>query len=157
MSKKNSIRKIIRSSFNRNEKFTASNVPKHFESVTDESIRELKARIMSRVEQEMSFDPAALEMALKSADGRFEEAYSVLEGDYGTRFSNLSSAYTDGVTTLRESIKNFQLQAAMHNTAYDKYSAANEKTNNKKLPEYLRYSEEEMSKLKQVLKELEKE
>ena len=157
MSKRNKTRKIIRSNFNRNETFTISNVPKHFESVTDESIRDLKARIMTKIEKEMSLDPGALQMGLKSADGRFEEAYSVLEGDYGTRFSNLSSAYTKGISELRNNIKNFERQVAEHNIIFDRYSEANERINGKKLPENLRFSDEEIARLKNALNELEKE
>ena len=157
MSKQNSPRKIIRSSFNRNEQFTISNVPKHFESVTDESIRELKNRIIAKVEHETSLDPGALQTSLKSVDGRFEEAYSILEGDYGTRLSNLNSAYTKGLAKLRENIRNFELQVADHNTAFDHYLEANEKLNGKKLPATLRYSDEDLQKLKQALRELEQE
>lgn len=154
--RKNKKKILIKSKFNRNEKFSVSNVPKHFESVTDAYLKHIQKKIFDKVGNNMKFTPGALEMALKSVDGEFEDAYSTLEGDYSARLTNLDSAYSGGIAKLRNIFKQYQLQVSEHNQLYARYSDANKAFNGKSLPESLAISDEEIRSIKTAIKELER-
>lgn len=154
MSKKVKPLKIAGSNFDRNEKFGLSNVPKHFESVTDEEIARLKTLVMEEVEKTSQFKPGALSDILKSVDGHFESAYSTLEGDYGVRLSNLDNVYARGLTKLRYACDAFILQIAEYNIALEKYSEANEIINGKGLPKNLTIIDDDIAKIKRIAENL---
>lgn len=154
MSKRNKVLKIRGSNFNRNEQFGLNNVPKHFDSVTDEEIERLKNIVMSEIEDASRFKPGALMETLKSVDGHFESAYSTLEGDYGTRLSNLDEVRTRSLTKLRKACDAFELQAAEHNLLFEKYSEASEKIEGKGLPARLMITDDEIDEITSIAKKI---
>lgn len=145
----------INSHFNRDEKFTINNIPKGFKSVTDETLKRLRRSAVERVERITDFKPSTLQITLQNnVDAQFGSAYNVLEGDYGTRRSNLEDVYSDGLADLNKAYKIYQLQVSQHNTAFKRYSAANKVINGEELPESLLISDEEMRKLKVAIEQL---
>lgn len=144
----------IRSNFNRNESFDISNIPKHFDSVTNESLARLKRSAIEKVENDTALKPSALQAALKSVDGQFEEAYSTLEGDYSARKTKLQAAYTQGISDVRRAFKNFELQVEEHNITFHNYSEANKAINGEPLSDSLLISHDEIKKLKEAIANL---
>lgn len=158
MKNKSSIGKgILRSEFDQEEDFDIKNVPSHFGSVTNDSLQRLQDSAVDSVEVSTDFKPGALKMALKGVDGLFENAYVILEGDYNTRRNNLNIVYTSSISDLRKNFKTFELQVEEHNVAYDKYSEANAALNGSPLAKSLRFSEEELKKLKDAIDSLGKD
>lgn len=155
MKKRNRENSEIPSNFDRDEEFTIENIPKSFESVTDEALKQLRQNAVERVERLTSFDPAALQVTLQSnIDAQFGSAYNVLEGDYGTRRANLEKAYQDGFAELDKAYKIYKLQVFNHNTAFKKYSEANKVINGEEVPDTLMVSDEEMKELDNAIKNL---
>lgn len=144
----------IRSDYDRNEHFTLNNIPKHFDSVTNESLARLKRSIIEKVENDTSLKPGALQAALKGVDGQFEEAYSTLEGDYSARKTKLQTAYTQGISDVRRAFKNYELQVEEHNIAFRNYSNANKAINGEPLSDRLMISQDEVKKLKEAINNL---
>ena len=144
----------IRSDFDRDEQFDISNIPKHFDSVTNESLARLKRSVIEKVENDTNLKPSALQAALKGIDGQFEEAYSTLEGDYSARKTKLQSAYTQGISDVRRAFKNFELQAEEHNIAFRDYSESNKAINGDYLSDSLAISRDELKKLKDAINNL---
>ena len=144
----------IHSDYDRNEQFDITNIPKHFDSVTNESLARLKRSAMDKVENDTDWKPGALQAALKGVDGQFEEAYSTLEGDYSSRRTKLQAAYTQGISDLRKAFKNYELQVEEHNIAFQNYSDANKAINGSPLSERLRISHDEITKLKEAINNL---
>lgn len=144
----------VGSNYDRNETFTVNNVPEHFDSITNESLSKIKRNAIEKVEKDTNLKPSALQMALKSIDGQFEKAYNTLEGDYSARKAKLQAAYIQGVSDLRKAFKNFELQVATHNIAFENFSAANEAYNGTPLPDDLKYSKEELDNIRNMIKEL---
>ena len=142
------------SKFNRNEVFGLKNIPKHFESVTDEEISRIKTSVIEEVSEASHFKPGALQDVLKSVDGHFESAYSTLEGDYGTRRSNLNEVYRKSMTDLQRACDTFALQAAEYNILLEKYSEANEIINGKQLPKNLAITDGDIAEIRQLIEKL---
>lgn len=156
MGKKIKPMRVAGSNFDRNEKFGLANVPKHFDSVTDDEIERLKKLVMDEVGEASQFKPGALSDILKSVDGHFDSAYSTLEGDYGTRLANLHEVYTRGMTKLIHACDAFELQAAEYNILLEKYSDASMVIDGKELPKDLSIADEKIAEIKQAVKDLDK-
>lgn len=154
MSKKIKPLKAAGSNYNRNEKFGLNNVPKHFESVTDEEIGRIKKAVMDEIEKTSQFKPGALKDTLESIDGHFESAYSTLEGDYGARLANLDEIYTRGLTSLRRACDAFALQVVEYNNSFEEYSEANKKIAGEELPKNLMITNDGISAAKQLIERL---
>lgn len=154
MRKKDKTLKAPGSDFDRNEKFGLSNVPKHFNSVTDDEIDRLKNSVMDEIERTSQFKPGALADVLRSVDGHFESTYSILEGDYGTRLSNLDEVYTRSLTDIRRACDAFALQAVEYNLIFEKYSDANMVINGKKLPKKLMMDDVKIAEIKRIVEDV---
>ena len=145
----------VTSKFDRNEKFTIENIPKSFESVTDEALKQIRRSAVERVERITGFKPSALQVTLQSnVDAQFGTAYNTLEGDYGTRRANLEKAYSDGFAELDRYYKEYKLQVVNHNIAFRQYSKANKVINGEELPDSLCISDAEMKELDDAIKKL---
>ena len=153
--KKHEPLKMSGSNFDRNESFGLGNVPKHFESVTDDEMDRIREVVLNEVEEISQFKPGALKDILQSVDGHYSSAYSTLEGDYGKRISNLDYVRNKGLTKLRKAIKVYDLQAAAHNTLFEEYSAANKVIYGEKLPERLKIENDDLDEMQFAIKELE--
>lgn len=146
--------KVPGSDFDRNERFGLNNVPKHFDSVTDDELNRIKDAVMDEIEKASRFKPGALEDNLKGADGHFESAYNTLEGDYSTRLANLDEVYTKGITGIRRACDAFELQVAEYNLLFEKYSKANIAIEGKELPNKLMIGDEKINQIKQIVDEI---
>ena len=154
MSKEIKLMKIAGSNFDRNERFGLQNVPKHFESVTDDEIERLKNLVLNETQNISQYKPGALLDILKSVDGHFDSAYSTLEGDYGTRLANLNEVYTRGISQLRHACGAFELQVAEYNIAFENYLEATKNLGNRTLPRNLMIDVEAINRIKQSVKDL---
>ena len=154
MKKKIKPLKVSGSDFDRNEKFGLNNVPKHFDSITDEELNRIKDEVMNEIEQASRFKPGALEDNLRGADGHFESAYNTLEGDYSTRLANLDEVYTKGITGIRRASDAFELQVAEYNLLFEKYSKANLEIEGKELPSKLMIGDDKLNEIKQIVDEI---
>ena len=152
--KKHEPLKLSGSDFDRNESFGLSNIPKHFESVTDDEMDRIRENVLNEVEEISQFKPGALKDILQSVDGHYSGAYSTLEGDYGKRMSNLDHVRNKGLTKLRKAIKVYDLQVAAHNALFEEYSDAIKNINGEKLPERLKISDGEINEMQSALKGL---
>lgn len=144
----------IESNYDRNEEFGLSNIPKHFDSVTNESLSKLRHSAIDKVENDTNLKPSALQMALKSVDGQFEEAYSTLEGDYSSRKAKLQDAFIQGVSDLRKAFRNYELQVEEYNIAFQNYSNANKTINGEPLSNTLKFDHDEINRMKEAIKNL---
>ena len=154
MSKKIKPLKMLGSNFDRNEKFGLNNVPKHFDSVTDEEVDRLKKSVMDEIEKTSHFKPGSLEDNLRSADGHFESAYNTLEGDYSTRLSNLDDVYTKSITKIRRACDTFELQVAEYNLLFEKFSKANMVINGEELPKKLMIDDSKFEEVKRIVDDI---
>lgn len=116
----------IISSFDRKEKFSHKNVPKHFNSVSDAGLRYLKTECSEKLNKKFPAGvvPTATKSALSIIDGEFNGAYVELEGDYTARKNNLEAAYSDGLAELMTKITEFENLVSNHNIEFKQYSKA---------------------------------
>lgn len=154
MKKKIKPLKVSGSDFDRNEKFGLNNIPKHFDSITDEELDRIKNEVMNEIEQASQFKPGALDDNLKGADGHFESAYNTLEGDYGKRLANLDEVYINGIKGIRLASDAFELQVAEYNLLFEKYSKANLAIEGKELPSKLMIGDDKINEIKQIVDEI---
>ena len=153
--KRNRSDQEVASKFDRDEEFTIENIPRSFESVTDEALKQLRQNAVERVERLAHFNPAVLQVTLQSnVDAQFGTAYNTLEGDYGTRRANLEKAYQDGFAELDKAYKIYKLQVVNHNTAFKHYSEANKIINGEELPNSLMITDKEMKELDEAINHL---
>lgn len=145
----------VESNFDRNETFSLENIPEHFDSVTEEALRETQRTALDKAGQVTEFTPGALDNALMSADGQFEGAYSTLEGDYGKRLTNLRNAYNDGLTDVRRAFQLYKSQVAEYNIALKNYSDANKVIRGSALPDNLAITDEDTKSIDRAIKGLE--
>ena len=134
----------VESNYNREESFDFDHIPSHFDSVKASSIRKIKRSAMEKVATNTDFDAGALEMALKSIDGLFGSAYKTLDGDYDARLSKIKQAYRDGLKKVRTAFRRYELQAELHNSAFDRYNKANKALNGTELSSSLMVSQREI-------------
>ena len=116
----------IKSKYKINEEFDFRNTPKKFESVTENSIRDLKAYCFDRAKStlEGDFAPGALKATLNAIVGSFNFALAQLEGDYSARRNMLENAKVSGLADVHAQVYDFERLVQDHNSAYDAYSAA---------------------------------
>lgn len=116
----------VKSKFKENENFDFRNTPKKFESISDKSMRELKAYCLGSATKNVKgeFTPNALQAILQSIVGQFNFAQARLEGDYSARKNNLENAYVTGMADVESQIFDFEKLAEEHNEAFEEYARA---------------------------------
>ena len=147
------------SAFNEREEFSFDNTPKHFNSVTERFIRRTRRRCLAAITRKYGKDnyPASAEKAmLQSIYGEFDSAYRILEGDYSSRYTNLKSAYNDGVADISLRLMNLEQSIAEHNIAFSKYAKAMKKVSSEDYPD-LSFKKESYEKLKKSIEALKME
>lgn len=153
MSKNNKI-----SNFDRNEKFNYENTPYHFDSVSAEGLKELENECAATIRDKFNdeYKPATIHAMLQIINGKFNVAYSELEGDYNARKTNLENAYSEGKKNLYDRIERFKLLVNEHNLTFDQYSESLEHATGRKPDENLRFAQSELEKLENNFKKLER-
>ncbi|MBO7720518.1 hypothetical protein J6S35_02700 [Candidatus Saccharibacteria bacterium] len=147
------------SAFNEKEDFSYDSTPKHFNSVTERYIRKIRKKCLSAISRKYAKDnyPASAEKAmLQSIYGEFDSAYRILEGDYSSRYTNLKTAYNNGVADVSFRLMNLEESIATHNIAFSEFKKAMSKISSEEYPD-LSYKKEELERLKKAVAELKKE
>ena len=93
---------------------------------------------------------------LQSIYGEFDSAYRILEGDYSSRYTNLKTAYNNGVADVSFRLMNLEESIATHNIAFSEFKKAMSKISSEEYPD-LSYKKEELEGLKKAVAELKKE
>ena len=151
--KKNN-QKMIESNFDQDESFSIDEIPS-FESVTDESIANIKNRCTDLIEEKFGgYEPGALKAMLEVINGEFDEAYKILENDYAIRKNNLGLAYSAGEADLKNEIDNFPLKMAEHGAKLKRYNDYNMRLVGVDLPKELDIDSEHFEELKNKFEEL---
>lgn len=149
----------IKSKYNNDESFDYRSVPKHFLSVTDGSLEQLRKYCLrtSEFENNGDWEPSALESMLRGVLGRFDQAHARLEGDYSSRKSNLQNAYISGVAEVEEMLLTLESDIAEHNILFSDYAEAYEKFTGKKIGVNLKYDDSKLTEMKNRFDKLSKE
>ena len=140
--------KLIKSNFNRNEKFTCKNIPKHFDSITEQSIRNVKKYCAQVVRNKYNSEHTArtLRAMIETIDGNFDQLYAQLEGDYAARIGNLSECKLEQINKTKTNLTNFSLTIVNHNNAFENFKENVETFNGNKVDESLKYPNAKLEK-----------
>ncbi len=146
----------IKTKFKANESFDYRNVPTRFETVTEQSIRDLRAYCIRRntVSYKGEFEPGALKNMLQAVSGQFNHAYTQVDADYSARRNNLESAYQDGLADIQEQIMNLEALIDEHNNLFQDYADAYENISGRRPKKSLNYDDAKLEKIKESYKEL---
>lgn len=114
----------IRSKFNREEKFNYQQTPKHFESITDYSIKVLKRNSVKTVSAMYNgeYPPQSLQAMVETINGNFDIAYAQLEGDYGARKTNLKQAFINGLADLKGILEEYKEVSKQYEEKFNEYA-----------------------------------
>lgn len=146
----------IKSNFKRNEAFDIETIPKHFESVTNESIHSIKhycAKVISN-KYHGEYQPSSLKSMLETIFGEFDSVYAVVEGDYQTRKMNLQLAEQSGLGNIQADLISFKNQVDDHHQLFERYQEISLKVTGHKISEKLKYSDEKMKDLENSVEKL---
>lgn len=112
---------LVKSKFNTNEKFTFDNTPTRFDSITEQSIADVKEYCLETIEKKFNgkYDARTLYAMAGMVFDNFDLLYSHLEGDYGCRRANLKRAQEDGISKVNERLLNFEKTVADHDSALE--------------------------------------
>ena len=114
------------SNFDREESFDYTDIPHHFDSVSKEGLEKLSEDCSRAIAEDFggNTNPTAIEAIVAVINGKFDDAYATLEGDYNARRTNLETAYSEGKKDLHNQIEDFKLLVDKHNLAYKAYYEA---------------------------------
>ena len=150
-------KQYIVSDFNYNEEFDYLNAPKHFKSITDRSIRDIRRRcVRTALQYDGQDSPAALKALLQAINGDFNMAYSQVDGDEDARRANLQAAYTKGLADLGAKILDFRKTVDDHDKLFKKYADAMEQATGDRPDDSLKYGLAEVKELEKEYNELKK-
>ena len=112
------------SDFNRDERFDCENIPKHFDSVTDESIKMIQDNCSETIQDKYKdkYNARSLRAMIETIDGKFDLLYSRLEGDYAARIANLERCRTEEMEKVRSEITSFKSLINDYKCALERYS-----------------------------------
>ena len=146
----------IKSKFKRNEQFSLDNIPKHFDSVTDSSIRKVKDYCAASIGRKYhgEYNPQSLKSMLETIFGEFDYVYAELEGDYQTRLSNLQTAHQEGLADVQADIINFRNQVDQHNDLYERYAIATERVTGRRPSKQLAFRDDQLRQFEAQYEEL---
>ena len=146
----------IKSGFNPREKFDFQNVPNHFESVTEDSIKDIKnyCSVMVGKKFHGEYKPSALKEMLQMISGEFKPAYVQLEGDRITRLQNLHNAQRAGIAEMKLLVGELKLQLNKQRIAFDDLRESSEKLNIRKPDDSLCYSADLYKKYNDILNKI---
>ena len=136
------ITKLVESDFNRKESFTCENIPKHFDSITETSIRNIKQHCSRVILKKYNnvHNARTLKAMINTIDGEFDQLYARLEGDYSARLANLEECREKELRKVRSELTNFEKIVSDHENAFNIFASNVEAFNNDKPSENLRYS-----------------
>lgn len=146
----------VKSAFPKREDFTYDNVPKYFNSVTEQSLRNIKNYCSKTIRQKYNgeYAPNTLLAMLQTIDGEFEQAYACLEADYNTRLRNLQLAYQNGLADIEQEITEFRREVSEHDEAFQDYAEIHRELIGRDLDQKLLYSHHRLEELEQQYQEL---
>lgn len=147
---------LIASNFNRKEKFDCNNIPKHFDSITETSIRNIKQHCSIVINKKYNgmHNARTLKAMLETIDGEFDQLYACLEGDYSARLANLKECHEKELCKAREELINFDKTISNHEFAYEIFANNVENFSGIRPSESLRYPRKKYEEFELRLKKL---
>ena len=138
---------VVRSAYNKREKFSFDKTPEEFKSVTEETINKIKDYCTETIEEKYQgkYDAASLYAKVGTVMGNFDLLTSRLEEDYSGRRSKLKKAQLSGMKKVSQKLYRFNRLVAEHEFVLKRYSDNLKDYDGEGLPEELHYSRDRLA------------
>lgn len=149
-------KQIISSSFDRDEEFSFENVPKHFESINEDSLKKVKNYCAETISRKYhgEYHPQSLQAMLQTINGEFDLAYTELLGDYLARKNNLRGALANGLADIQNDLMTLQSTINNNNLVYEEFKKCSLELLDHHVSENFRYDESAYTSLQERLNKI---
>ena len=148
---------IIRSAYNKREKFSFDKTPDEFKSVTEKTINNIKDYCTETIEEKYQgkYDASSLYAKVGTVMGNFDLLASRLKEDCDGRRSKLKKAQLSGMKKVSQKLYRFNRLVAEHEFALNRYSDNIKDYDGESLPQDLHYSRERLAMFNNKLNKIE--
>lgn len=140
---------IIRSAYNKRERFSFDDTPERFESVTKETLNKVKNYCTETIEEKYQgeYDAASLRAKVGTVMGNFDLLTSKLIEDRNSRRGKLKKAQLSGMKKASRRLYRLNRLATEHEIALKRYSNNLKDYDGEELPQELHYSRDRLAML----------
>ena len=147
----------IKSKYDSKETFSFEETPGEFDSVTEESINDIKAYCSRLIKDKYkgNYDARTLYAMVGTVIGNFDLLYSRLRQDYNSRSTKLKKAQSKGVKKVNQRIIEFEKVVADHEIALGRHNQNMIDFDDQPIDEGLHYDRGRIQEFKNRLKNIE--
>ena len=147
----------IKSKYNAKEAFSFEEAPEGFESVTEQSIKDIKAYCSQLIANKFkgNYDARTLYAMVGTVIGNYDLLYSRLKQDYTSRSNKLKKAQSLGIKKVNQKIIEFEKTVADHEVALNRHNQNMIDFDGLAIDEGLHFNRERIHEFKNRLKNIE--